>query len=345
MGLGTLVLLVAAVWLATRIGEVLTAVVGAAFLAAALEPAVAWGSRLRLGARTLGRTRAALLAVLLLVASCGVVAALLVPILVREAREAAAWLPGALEVVRQHAARLEERLGGAESQWVALLREEGGRVAGDLGRAAGAYLFRLTTNALGLLSLVIIPVGSYYLLADGPALQALFLRHFATRHRGRVAEVLTVVWHSLSLYIRGQTAVCLAGAILYSALFAVVGLPNPILLGALAGAAEAVPFFGSLGAAALVAVAGLADGPGRALIGVGVYLAVGNTFMNYVLSPRLLSARLDIHPFVVMLATLTGASLGGFLGALLALPTAVVLQSLAARYWARDTAEDRSPAA
>lgn len=334
LGLGGVLLIVAAAWLAWQLAAVLAVVAGAALLAAALEPVVSWLTRLSVGRRSLGRSPAALLTVAALLGLVVLAVTLVVPTLARETREAAAWLPRAYESVQRQIAAWQTGLGGPDSQWVTLLHDEGGRLLADAGRAFGAFLLRMTTNFVNLLGLFVIPVGAYYFLADGPELKAILLRYVAPQHRVQVAEIVDLATRSLSAYIRGQSSVCLAAAALNCILFAILGLPNPVLLGTLAGLAEAVPFLGATVVAVLVGLAGMTDGVGRALLAVGVYVAASNTFVNYIIAPRLLSRQLEMHPFVVVLAVLAGTTLGGVAGALLALPVAVVGQSLAARFLA-----------
>lgn len=331
LGLGGLVLVAGAAWVAWQLRPLLAAVAAAVLLASALEPVVARASRLRLGRWAVGRGAAAFAALGALAGLAALVAALLVPALGREIRDAAEWIPSAIDVVRRQVERWEQELGGPGSPWLAALQEQGARLAADAGRAAGALLLRLVTNVLNLLSLFVVPVGAYYLMADGPGLKAFLLRHLQARQRARAEEILDVAARSLSLYVRGQTMVCLAAAVLYSLLFAVLGLPNPLLLGSLAGVAEAVPLLGATASALLVGLAGMTVDLSRALLAVAAYLVVANTLVNYALAPRLLSSHLDMHPFVILLAVLAGSALGGLVGALLALPAAVVAQSLAAR--------------
>ena len=330
-GLGTLLLVVACVWLLYEIRVVVGAVLGAAILAAALDPPVRRLQALRVAGRSLGRRVASALTVVTLVTILLVLAGLLVPVLVREGQEAAEWLPGAVESVRGQFDRLEATLGGPGSQGSAILHDETSKLMGQVGRTLGTFLIRLTTNLLNILSLLLLPIGAYYLLADGPELRDLVLRHVPPRRRQSAGEMLGIVHRSLSLYVRGQTAVCATAAVLYSLLFWLLGLPNPVLLGTIAGVAEAIPFLGATLTTIVVALAGLSLDPVRAAFAVAFYFVVANSVVNYFLAPRFLSRHLEIHPFLVMLASLAGAALGGFLGALLALPTVVVLQSVATR--------------
>jgi predicted PurR-regulated permease PerM len=84
---------------------------------------------------------------------------------------------------------------------------------------------------------------------------------------------------------------------------------------------------------------------------VSIFIA-GNLLEGYVLTPRLVGDRVGLHPVWVLFALLAGASLFGFLGVLIAVPTAAVVgvlvrfalsQYLASPYHTGDAAAPVEP--
>jgi len=67
-----------------------------------------------------------------------------------------------------------------------------------------------------------------------------------------------------------------------------------------------------------------------------------NQVNNYLINPRLMSARLELHPFIVILSVLAGSALGGFLGAVLALPVAALIVGLGGALWGAGRPEAKS---
>jgi predicted PurR-regulated permease PerM len=65
---------------------------------------------------------------------------------------------------------------------------------------------------------------------------------------------------------------------------------------------------------------------------LAAYLVL-NQVNNYLINPRLMSARLELHPVIVILSVLAGSALGGFLGAVLALPVAALIVGLGGALW------------
>jgi mannitol-specific phosphotransferase system IIBC component len=71
-----------------------------------------------------------------------------------------------------------------------------------------------------------------------------------------------------------------------------------------------------------------------------VYFVVYQQFENYFLVPRVMRGAVDLSPASVIVATLVGASLGGFVGALLALPIAATIKVVVIEIWLRDRVEE-----
>ena len=130
-------------------------------------------------------------------------------------------------------------------------------------------------------------------------------------------------------FIRGQLLVMLILGILYAVGLWWVGLDLGILIGLLAGLLTFVPY---LGPAAIVIVGGLAAlvqyGDWQQLAGVAMVFSIGQIIESFVLTPMLVGDRIGLHPMAVIFAVMAGGTLFGFLGMLLALPVAAVVNVL-----------------
>jgi len=63
-------------------------------------------------------------------------------------------------------------------------------------------------------------------------------------------------------------------------------------------------------------------------LGVGLFFIVQQQVENHILVPKIMSRQVGISPVVVIMALLVGGSLLGIVGAILAVPTAAILQVL-----------------
>jgi predicted PurR-regulated permease PerM len=107
----------------------------------------------------------------------------------------------------------------------------------------------------------------------------------------------------------------------------VVGMPNPMLWGALAALAEFIPYIGATALLATLTLAGLATFPetGHALLVPASYLAVNFIQSNFV-TPVILGRRLTLNPVAILVGLVFWWWLWGVGGAFIAVPLLVTLK-------------------
>ena len=215
------------------------------------------------------------------------------------------WLDPAIENARADAAGLLQNLGGTLAGLAA-------RLFGSLGQVLG---------------LALLPLLTFYLLAESDAVRVSALRFVPEEARLEIMRLGTAVDRALRSYVRGQAIVCLVTGASVSAGLALLHHPAALLLGLLAGAAEVIPYLGFLVAATAIALTGLSVSLLQASLGLAVYIGLNWAIGTFV-TPRLMGRYLKMHPFVVTVSVLAGAKLLGPAGALLALPGAAVLQAI-----------------
>jgi predicted PurR-regulated permease PerM len=334
LSLGSVIGLVALVWLVWRLRIVFLVFIAAVFLAYVLDPPVRFLARVPLGkGRTVGRRVGAGIVVLLALATFVVLAVWFVPVLWSEVNRLLAELPAYAQRVDTWLAGQAEHggLGLPANVWTSVIDEWHAfilRSATSLSHGAMA----LVGSIGSLLGLLVIPVGAYYLLSDGVAVAGAFESGLPVSWRPTARTLLEATNRSLTTYVRGQTLVVVTVAGLATVLFTVLGVKNSLALGVLAGVAEAVPFIGALVVELSLAAVCWDRGIGGVAGVIAAYLAL-NQVNNYFISPRLMGSRLELHPFLIILAVLAGSTLGGFLGAMLALPATAVLVGVGGVLW------------
>ncbi|MDF1630684.1 MAG: AI-2E family transporter [Alcanivoracaceae bacterium] len=130
------------------------------------------------------------------------------------------------------------------------------------------------------------------------------------------------VCNRLQAYLRGLVLQALILASITSVGFWLIGMPSPLLLGALTGIAGLVPYLGPLLAMiapVMVMIAGPGLDPG-ALMEIILVLAVGFGFDNAVVIPFLLAGSVNLHPAVAMVAVVVAGHVGGITGMVLVIP-------------------------
>ena len=109
-------------------------------------------------------------------------------------------------------------------------------------------------------------------------------------------------------------------------------------LALICGVGELVPIVGPIAAAIPAVIVASTMGTNTALITAG-YLFVQQQVENNLIIPRLMKSQTGVSPLIVMVAILVGGEFLGVIGALLAVPTAAVIQ-----IFLRDYLENRDPA-
>ena len=144
---------------------------------------------------------------------------------------------------------------------------------------------------------------------------------FPPLYRDLVRDVLDGLGDTLRAYIVGQLSTMFILGGLTALGLAAVGVPYWLTFGVFSGVAALVPVFGVLLATILPAlfVLGMGDGLTKALLVVGVGILVHVIDGNLV-SPIIMSKRVDLPPVLTMLAVLIAGTLLGPLGLLVAVP-------------------------
>ena len=334
LSLGSLVGIALLVYFLWRLREVLLVLVAAIFMAYVLEPAVALLARCPLGRqRCLGRKASAAIVVLLATLAIGLAIYWLAPVLWSELNRLGAELPRYYRLIEVWMRDMAAQRGmGLPPEFWGAVQEQYHGLVQKSAAGASAWAFGALLSLASLLGLVVVPIGAFYVLADGGTLTRGFVDRLPQSWRPIAGTLLASADRSLETYVRGQGLIVLLVSGLATLLFTLLGVRYSLALGVLAGMAEAIPFVGSISVVAALVLVTWDQGWNQMLVVLLSYIAL-NQINNYVITPRLMSERLEMHPFVVILAVLAGGSLGGFLGTLLALPVTAVLLGLGGVLW------------
>ena len=183
--------------------------------------------------------------------------------------------------------------------------------------------------AVMLTNLILVPVVTFYLLRDWDLLiQA--IRDLLPRNKeAEVSQLAVEVDGVLGAFFRGQLMVMLALGVIYSVGLSLVGVEFGVLIGLGAGLLSIVPYLGTIVGVVVAAGAALFQFQDVFhLVMVFLVFGVGQGAEGMYLTPKLVGDQIGLHPVAVIFAVLAGGQLFGFLGILLALPVAAVLNVL-----------------
>ena len=193
--------------------------------------------------------------------------------------------------------------------------------------AVGTVLSAIWGFVGGVFGVVTILIVAFYLLIDADNLVRAMVRLFPRQERARVRDAFRRAGEKVSAWLAGQL---LLGAIIGTTAAIglwIMGVPYFYVLAFIAGIGELIPIVGPLLSAIPAVVVAFSVSPATAL-GVAVFFFLQQQVENHVLVPKVMSRQVGISPVLVIMALLIGGSLLGLVGAILAVPTAAILQVL-----------------
>jgi predicted PurR-regulated permease PerM/SAM-dependent methyltransferase len=257
---------------------------------------------------------------------CAIVA-ILVPPVVRQAIELANNLPQYVKDL-ERAFNENEQLRSLNENFdiTQKLTEYADDVIAALGQTAGA-LVDVGAGLIGsIFNLVTILVLSIFMVARGNVWVEAAL---ATRppHEARAARrAINRMAGAVAGYVGGALAQATVAGVASFLMLTILGVPGALPLSVIMALLDLVPLVGAtIGAVIVGVVTVFADFPGDTLIWT-VFAIAYQQFENYVVQPRIQSRAVELDPFVVVVAAIFGGALLGIIGALLAIPTAAVIQ-------------------
>jgi predicted PurR-regulated permease PerM len=317
------------------IREVLLTLYVSGLLAIGLSPAVQWieHTRLLTGRRRIPRWLAILSIYVGFLAAVALVMALVVPPLVAQVQQLFVALPGYID---QFQSTLVER-GLIHKRWswsdlVANIQAPGLAISSFFGAVQGVI------GVLGtVVTVLLLP---FYLLLESASLKASAMRLIAPANRRRADRLMRAATVKVGAWLGGQL---LLGAIIGATAtlgFWLIGVPYFYVLGLVAAVGELIPVVGPILAAVPAILLGWTVSPQVAITVLG-YCAVQQFVENNFLVPRIMERQVGVSPVTIMIALLVGTSLLGFAGAILAVPTAAIVQLVLEEYFLHEeTAEE-----
>jgi len=175
--------------------------------------------------------------------------------------------------------------------------------------------------------MLITPVVVFYLLRDWEKMLATIDGWLPRQHVAVIREQAHLIDRALAGFVRGQLLVCLISGVLYAVGWTLAGLNFGLIIGLIAGFLAFIPYVGGLVGLTLALTVGVgAFGLDWIRLGAifGVYLLVQG-LEGTVVQPRLVGRSVGLHDLWIIFALLAGGALFGFVGVLVAVPTAAAI--------------------
>ena len=320
----SLLLLLAALWFATRIPKTVAIFVIAAFVASAVAPVVAW-----LEARRVPRVWAIAAVYSLLVLVTVIVLVIVVPMGIVQSQALIANTPAYLRSFQDWATGAQAALhahfpqANIPPQLLNIKNFSAQRVSEILSvtiASLGAFAINIATGFFIAFSALIL---SFFFLLNHERLAEGFAGFFPPSKRATARKLSTEAVGVFGGYIAGQVIVSLITGVAIGAITALFGFKFALLVGILSAIGYAIPIIGML-VAQVIALLLAAPQGAFDVIAVQVVMFGIARISDNILVPKIMGGTVGVSPITVMFAVFAGGELFGLPGLILGIPAAAI---------------------
>ena len=197
---------------------------------------------------------------------------------------------------------------------------------GDLARLAQRIALRAAEAAQQVWLLFLVPILAIFFLRDGGSFHEVLLSLVQSRTRREfLQDVLLDLNQMLAQFIRAQLTLAALSFVAYTSFLSATRAPYALMLGTAGGALEFVPVAGPLLAGAAMMIVAVLSGYSHWLL-LLLFLLVWRMVQDYVISPRIMGVRVELHPLAALFGILAGGEIAGILGVYLSIPVMASLR-------------------
>jgi predicted PurR-regulated permease PerM len=317
-----------------KVRELLIWLLISLFASFALEPAVDW-----LAARGWRRGVATGLLIFGLAIVAMLMVALMVPLLLSQIQALIKAAPDILQSI----SNFTKRWFGVDVSVAALktqLSTANSAVANFAQNIAG-NLFGFATSIIGtIFKLLTIGLFTFYLTADGPKFRRSICSYLPPKQQETVLFTWEVGIEKTGAYLYSRLLLAVFSGIATFVVLSILGVPFAVPLAVWMGlVSQFIPTIGTYIAMALPLLVAVVEHPLDALV-LLIFFTIYQQIENYLLSPRITSRTMQLHPALAFGCAIAGAGISGVVGAFLALPVAAIIQGIGSTYIHRHDVEE-----
>jgi predicted PurR-regulated permease PerM len=180
-----------------------------------------------------------------------------------------------------------------------------------------------------------------YFMLEGNEAYHWVLSFFPKRSRSRLNDTLLRADVRMGKWLLGQGGLMLILGLCSLIAFVLLKIRYAYALAVLMGVLNIIPIVGAMVSMALVLLAAATDSWEK-VVAVAVFYAIYAQVETSYLTPRIMKSSVDLSALGVLVALLMGSKLAGVIGALISVPTAVLVSVLIQEYLVQH--DDQEPA-
>lgn len=218
---------------------------------------------------------------------------------------------------------IERKWGIDPEKQLSLLKSRSSSILTGIGTIIQAILEMLTDV---LKYFVLITVYVLLMLLYRDKFHLFVLKQVGDTEQERAREVLQKCTNVAEQYLLGRGLLVMILFFMYAGGYKISGLDHALFLALVAAALSIIPIVGTLvGGAIPVIIALITDTSGAALGAVIVFL-VAQVVENYVLTPLVVGAKVNLNPLFTIMAVILGGALWGAIGMIVFIPFLAIVK-------------------
>jgi putative heme transporter len=148
---------------------------------------------------------------------------------------------------------------------------------------------------------------------------------------------------SLRAYFRGKTVVAAASSVTIYAGALVLGVPLSAGIGLVTFFTSYIPYLGAFIAGGFAVLLAIGEGGVPLALGILAFVILANAVVENLVTPLAVGSRLNLHPLVILVVTILGGLVAGFVGITLAAPVTAIAVEVVAKLRAAGAFDEASP--
>ena len=176
--------------------------------------------------------------------------------------------------------------------------------------------------ASGMFGFLIVLILTLYFVGSLSSMKRGLYQLVPASRRASFADISEQISHSVGRYVVGQATIALCNGVISFLYLSIIGSEYPALFAFIAFLFALIPLVGTMSAAVLITLSTLLFDGVPTMIAVAIFYLIYMQVEAYVLNPNIMNRAVKVPGVIVVIAALSGGTLLGILGALIAIPVA-----------------------
>ena len=179
----------------------------------------------------------------------------------------------------------------------------------------------------GIVFVIAVFILSFYLTVSRDGVEKFLRAVLPKAHENYTVNMYLRVRQKLGLWLKGQLILSFSVGLITFLGLLILGVDYSLILGIMAGLLEMVPFVGPLLTGTMAFLIAISQSWTLGFYTIALFFGV-QQFESHILIPQVMRKTIGLHPVVAVISLLAGSQIAGFVGIILAVPIAVVIQEI-----------------